>query len=53
MDVRTIFNGLLGMTIVVLGGCSDPAPPSSGVSPFFQMFPLLQVLITSLLVALL
>ncbi|MCF6256246.1 MAG: hypothetical protein L3J98_07845 [Gammaproteobacteria bacterium] len=33
MDVRTIFNGLLGMTIVVLGGCSDPAPPSSGVSP--------------------
>jgi len=32
MDVRTIFNGLLGMTIVVLGGCSDPAPPSSGVN---------------------
>ncbi len=33
MDVRTIFNGFVGMTIVVLGGCSDPAPPSSGVSP--------------------
>ncbi len=33
MDVRTIFNGFLGMTIVVLGGCSDPAPPSPSIPP--------------------
>jgi len=39
MDVRTIFNGFLGMTIVVLGGCSDPAPPSPGVSPSLDVPP--------------
>jgi len=27
MDVRTIFSGFAGITIVALAGCSDPAPP--------------------------
>ncbi len=32
MDVKTIFNGLAGISIIMLGGCSDPASSPSDVN---------------------